>query len=323
MKPVQYFPSARCREEIQYNLDTHGVCVVAQVLNKGQINKALDLTWDLLTEMSPTLDRNRPSTWTTANRPDDQGGMIQSMAGWTPAQMYVRKRASKVFKLIYDTEKLDCSADGISFSGLLKSRRSTPNKKVHFDAGETQHSTSIQGVVNLITQNDGDACWGGYPGSHLLHKDIAKGKRNFYPLTPEDKGALEAHGLKYVRITLQAGEMILFRSQVAHHQAHPIKLSIQKPRIVHYVCCMPVCDNLQKRRDTMVKKRMAYDANRATSHYPNYSVAPIALFSKDLGKGPLARYKRDISQFKKAKRMPIEEMSDRTKKLMSLTAYDA
>lgn len=273
--------------------------------------------------MSPELNRNDPETWKTKNRPDDLGGMIQSMAGWSYAQMYVRKRAAKVYKLLFDTNDINCSADGMTFSGILKNRKKKSNKSVHFDAGEDNSSFVVQGVVNLIDQNVGDACFGCFPGSHKLHAKIVKGAKNWYKLSKDNIDFLEANGLQYTRFTLKAGSMVLFRSQLAHCQSHPINIDgiIQKPRIVHYVCALPVCKNKEDNDKSILMKRKAYDENRATTHYPNYSLSKMGLFPKRLGNGITGRYKRDISNFKKAKRMPLEEMSLKLKQLMGLEPY--
>jgi hypothetical protein len=323
LEPVIYYPTEVVKNKMRHQLEKYGVCVVDGVFNPGQVNIALDKTWATLTQMSPKLDRNRPETWTTANRPDDQGGMIQSMAGWSDAQMYVRKRSVKVFRLLHNTNQLDCSADGFTFSGVLKNRRTEPNKKVHFDAGEGNESYCVQGVVNLIEQNAGDACFGCYPGSHKYHSSIIKGHgpKNWYALSSEDKELLEGRGLKYTRFPLKAGSMLLFRSQTAHAQAHPINIEVQKPRIVHYVCALPLCSDPIKAKKTVLMKRKAYEENRATTHYPNYSLSNMRLFPARLGNGKVGRYRRDVSSFHKADKVGEAEMGPKLRELMGLEYY--
>lgn len=319
---VVYSDSEITRDKIKQNLEDFGMCIVDNVLDGEQLSKALDLTWEDLKCMSPNLDRYNKETWTPSNRPDDNGGMIQSMAGWTRSQMFVRTHSVKVYELLYGTDKLNCSADGMTFSGLLKHRRKKPSKKVHFDAGEGNISFVVQGVVNLVEQNEGDACFGCFPGSHKLHNILAKGPKNWYRLTEENINVLEENGLKYTRFHLKAGSMVLFRSQLAHCQAHPINVGVeQKPRIVHYICALPICTNKEDEEKTIKMKLKAYSENRATTHYPNYSLSNMRLFPRRLGNGIIGRYKRDVSRFNKANRMPIEEMSARTKQLMGLEFY--
>ena len=320
--PIEFSCGSKAVNKMRLQLALYGVCVLKNVLNETQVNKALDLTWSALTEMSPALDRNRPATWTTENRPDDQSGMIQSMAGWTKAQMYTRRRTTRVFAALYDTHKLDCSVDGMTFSGILKNRRSTPSKRVHFDAGINQTEPCVQGVLNLIDQSEGDACFGCYPSSHLYHSELVTTKKNWSLLSDSDRAYLEGQGLSFTRFTLKAGDMLLFRSQLAHNQAHPININVQTPRIVHYICMMPVCKDAKKRRKTIDMKRKAYEENRATTHYPNYELTDMRLFPKQLGNGTVARYRRDVSKFKKAKKIALDEMSTTEKRLMGFVPYE-
>lgn len=316
IKPVIFDNTQECRKKIIEQLRNFGCCEVKNVLNQQEIETALDKTWDLMKEMSPEIDRNKPKTWCNDNLPADQRGMIQSMAGWTEAQFYVRNRVKKMYELIYKTKDLDCSADGLTFSGILKVRKKEADKRVHFDQGEDFQGNCIQGVVNLMTQNDGDACFGCYPGSHKLHKVIiqGKGKKNWYLLTKKDSEYLEQNGLKFKRFTLEAGSMMLFFSRTAHSQAHPIKTkNPQKLRIVHYVCMLPKCKNVGRQEKTKSVKRKAYKENRATSHWPNCKFGEMALFAAKLP----GRFK-DTSKFNKAKKMKLEDMTDEEKSMMGL-----
>lgn len=333
MDPIRFYNNEETREKIVTELELSGFCIVSNVLNKEQVLRAWNYTWDDLEYMSPQLDRKRPSTWTQANLPHDQRGMIQSMAGWSKSQMYVRNRVARLFSLIYGTGSLDCSADGMTFSGLLKTRKVNLTAKAHFDAGPTQTTRVIQGLVNLIDQNEGDACFGCYPQSHNYHKELAKdpSNRNWCKLTEENHEFLRDKGLRYTRYPLKAGEVLLFYSQVAHSQCEPVKITRelngspyiipQKERMVHYVCMAPVDTSKEKREKTRELKRKAYEENRATTHYPNHNAGKVRLFPKNLGNGPVGRYHRDISKFRKAPRVSLEEMSVHAQRRMGLANY--
>ena len=157
----------------------------------------------------------------------------------------------------------------------------------------------------MITQSDGDACFGCYPKSHLFHKEIirGKGKNNWYILGDTDKEFLESKKLKFTRFTLKAGSMMLFYSRTAHSQANPIKTStVQKLRMVHYVCMYPRSTD----EKTYKKKEQSYMENRASNHWPNYSIGQMRLFS-----GKLSSFRRgDVSMFKKASRMDLTDMNE-------------
>jgi len=333
MDPIRFYNTRDTAEKIATELEISGFCIVNGVLNKEQILRAWNYTWDDLEYMSPQLDRKRPSTWTQDKLPHDQRGMIQSMAGWSKSQMYVRNRVARLFSLIYGTSELDCSADGMTFSGLLKTRKANLVAKAHFDAGPTQTTRVIQGLVNLIDQNEGDACFGCYPKSDRYHSELAKDpyNTNWCKLSEEDHEFLRNKGLRYTRYPLKAGDVLLFYSQVAHSQCEPVKVTRelegtpyivpQKERMVHYVCMAPIDRDPVKRKKTLELKRKAYEENRATTHYPNHSAGKVRLFPKDLGKGPVGRYKRDISKFKKAPRVALEEMSVHTQRRMGLASY--
>jgi hypothetical protein len=314
-EPIVFDYTHNCREAVYEQLNEYGCCQLDNVLSPDQIKKSLNLSWNLIEEMSPAIDRDDSRTWSTGNRPDNQSGMIQSLAGWTKAQIYVREKVIKVFKMLYLTKQLDCSADGLTFSGLLKNRKKTIVKKVHFDAGIETKVDCIQGVVNLLDQNKGDACFGCYPGSHKYHGEIIKGKKNWYALNDDEKQLLESKGLKYTRFPLPAGSMMLFYSKTAHAQSQPYKCDeVQKHRIVHYVSMLPKEKDPIMRKKTMEKKRKAYDENRATSHWANHRGGRMELFAKKLG----SRYKRDVSSFKKAKKVSLEDIKPYTKYILGL-----
>jgi len=82
-------------------------------------------------------------------------------------------------------------------------------------------------------------CW---PKSHRQHaamtKDIWRGRSDWVPLTDEELDTLKALGMCPIRVPVNAGDVILWRSDLAHCGAGP-SCPTTGFRAVSYTCMLP------------------------------------------------------------------------------------
>ena len=100
----------------------------------------------------------------------------------------------------------------------------------------------IQSSVALYDQVEGeDGCFVCWPGSHRLHPEIIadtyRGNQPWVPLTDEELGRMEAAGLRAVRVPVRAGDLVLWRSDVAH--AAQVPMETPRFRLVVYCAMLP------------------------------------------------------------------------------------
>lgn len=124
----------------------------------------------------------------------------------------------------------------------------------------------IQGSVAFLDQETDDGCFLCYPGSHKYHATFtAHGvSRDWYALSDADKKTLEEAGCKATRVPVSRGDVILFRSDLAHAGASPIGVR-KNFRAVAYICMLPASLTPPS---LYPKKRKAYEQLATGSHWP-------------------------------------------------------
>jgi len=167
--------------------------------------------------------------------------MTKHQAGWVFSDLR-EKFAERVFERIYGTDRLHCSKDGFTLQRPTTKDVKLPTND-HFDQGPKLLGLQcVQGSVALTDQEEGDGCFQCWPRSHQFHEEIVKTKkvpdRDFVLLTGRDKDLLTRNGINPVRVYVRRGDVVLWRSDLAHCGAPPVGVR-DSFRAVVYVSCLP------------------------------------------------------------------------------------
>ena len=284
-------------------IETEGYVVLKGVLSRDEAAAELERLWDFVTTVSPTVRRDDPATWyppptsgsATAPSPDPwpHSGwrsftdMFQAhQAGWVFSELR-EKLADRVFGPLYGTRELHSSKEGFTFHRPTASEDGTPaahpalgrkpfvcgapsnTEGEHFDQGHAERGLQyIQSSTCLVDQGEGDACFLCWPGSHALHeqltKDTWRGRSHWVPLTDGELEEMRAAGLSPRRVPVSAGDVILWRSDLAHSAAPPLGPTLGF-RAVSYTCMLPA---VLTPAHVVAKKAEAYRCGHTTDHSP-------------------------------------------------------
>jgi len=188
-------------------------------------------------------------------------------AGWVFSDLRV-SMAERVFEKLYGTQELHCSKDGFTLQRPTNQELgASPND--HFDQrGEMQGLHCIQGSVALTDQEHDDGCFLCWPGSHRHHSEILSRRhskrKDFIILNEGEKYILKANGIQPLRVPVSKGDVILWRSDLAHKGALPIGCR-ENFRGVVYICMLPA---VLTPEDVYAAKRRAYEQLETGSHWP-------------------------------------------------------
>jgi hypothetical protein len=153
---------------------------------------------------------------------------------------------------------------------------------LHADQGaQLINNRSYQGLVTLVDMPADGGTLIVVPGSHLHHAEffakfpeqVKASKDNWVKYTEEQLQWLtEEKGLKPLRLSAKAGQLVLWDSRTVHQGSYPLPKTPPIWRYVTYVCMKPLPKprnakdgNTLKR--ALVKKRKAFETGRVTSHW--------------------------------------------------------
>ena len=139
----------------------------------------------------------------------------------------------------------------------------------HFDQSSHQQGLhTIQSSTAFVSQSaeEYSGCFGVYPGSHVLHQRLTqntyRGNFPWVPLKDDDIDTLHLHGYTRQKIYVNAGDVILWRSDLVHAAGQPSS-ECTTFRAVGYVSMIPaVCTTQEAWEKTLNGYRMG----RTTDH---------------------------------------------------------
>lgn len=301
-------------------LETLGYCVVRNVLTPQEIEDSKTLFWDWMEQCgSNGLSRSSTKTWQRDNLPPHkrfglfkEGGIAHSQFLWS---LRLHNGVRRVFSELWNDDDLLVSYDGATAnlynpdgtSGPGKNGVKDPKKSEsecrersslssgavhpHWDQDfDKQGLHCVQGLVALTdspnSEHGGFSCW---PRSHIIHKEYCDANHamckvpNWHMLTTKDKKLLQERGMHRLDVPYNAGDMVLWRSDLVHSGRAPsMNLDMtQSPRMVAYVCMTPrsfingpgtqspkkmgIFDPEQM----LAKKRHAFYNGIQTTHWPH------------------------------------------------------
>ena len=217
--------------------------------------------------------------------------MCQSFqAGWLFGSLR-EKLADRVFGPLFGTSQLHSSKEGFTFhrptaTGIAKGGHPFLNKErprvagkvqvkamgEHFDQRASHTGLQcIQSSTCLIDQDkDGaDGCFQCWPRSHVEHhritKNIWRGRSDWVPLTDEELISLEELGMSAKKIPVNAGDVILWRSDQVHCGVGP-SLPRTGFRAVSYTAMLPAAMTPKTVREGKLEE---YLTMQTGDHRPN------------------------------------------------------
>lgn len=235
---------------------TNGYIVIKGAVSKTQAAKTADFLWEF-EEKKP----EDPSTWYTQARAEMQmkelvnTGMVEVYNHQTLWSNRQSSSIHKAFSDIWGTEKLWVTID--------RANLNFPNKPgfeykgfIHWDYDPQTNPQNVQGVLALADQTDEQM--GGFQCVPWLFQNFEAWNEQ----QPEDKNPFipNLKGLedKIVKVPLEAGDLLIFNSQLAHG-IRPNN-SKDKVRIAQYISMMPAEEDNQSLKEWRInswKNRIA------------------------------------------------------------------
>jgi len=247
------------RETIINNLNDYGYCIIPNVLNKSEIDHALNL----MKEWQKTI----PNHDEVHRKINPHFIYKYHQVGHTRHAWYLRTRKSiqDIFRLIWNTNELIVSFDGCSY---MPNRIKTKDKCwIHTDQAPNKKGLECyQGLISLTDNKEKTLVV--HEGSHNLHekyfteKNISSSK-NWHKIDIEYLKAIQD---KKKILHVPAGALVLWDSRTFHQNQYGNPKSNEE-RFVQYVCYLP--KNHIKNDEMMKSKRKTYFQERRTStHWP-------------------------------------------------------
>lgn len=255
-------------------IDQEGYAVLPGVFSHAEADIEYERMWRWVETVSKGVKRSDPSTWQRRGGHDPwpckQRDMMQlHHAGWVFSDLR-EKMAERVFEKLYGTKELHSSKDGFTLQRPTERELSRPPND-HYDQGSSLAGLQcIQGSVALTDQEYEDGCFLCWPGSHRHHATIMagrtgkRGRADFIILNESEKGFLEDQGIRPLRVPVRRGDVVLWRSDVAHKGAPPIGQR-DSFRAVVYICMMPAKLTPEH---VYAEKQRAYEQLHTSSHWP-------------------------------------------------------
>ncbi len=258
-------------EQAKQYMEDNGYVVFSDVITEEDLEKGIDLLWEMLERMNTGIVRDDTSTFTNDNWPNtfsngiiDQYGVGQSPFMWHNRS---RKGVKRAFSIILQEEDLVVSYD--AFNIFRKPPHKITGLEYHVDQGRNLLGKQcIQGLITYYPSSEHTGGLTVIPGSHLHHDEvILKSEKNSNFVMLKSKELVWGDP---VLLSVPARSLILWDSRTIHGNTSYISSTPCQDypllRLVAYVCMMPRSkipeDIMQQRKDSIGK-------SITTSHWPN------------------------------------------------------
>ncbi|KAL2867669.1 phytanoyl-CoA dioxygenase family protein [Aspergillus lucknowensis] len=259
-------------------LNRDGYAVVKGAIPLDRASKYADEFYSYLEGFDLGYRRNDPSTVKRANLPViNEKGMILAYGVTHEKWVWdIRGEPGVIdaFAKVYDDEDLIVSFDVVNVQ--FSNREDMPENKPwpHQDQDPSKPGfRCLQGLVNLnpAGPNDGGliVCPGGHILSEQFHKEMANEPRipawtpEWFGFTDNGMKWLKDHGLEWVKVCCEPGDLIVWDSRTPHYNLPP---NGEQDRLAVYTCFMPVA---QASQEDLVRKKGAFEQRLGTTHWPN------------------------------------------------------
>ncbi|KAF7596866.1 hypothetical protein BBP40_011911 [Aspergillus hancockii] len=260
------------------DLNRDGYAVIKGAIPLDRAKKYSDAFYSYLEGFELGYKRDDPSTVKREMLPVlNEKGMILDY-GVTHEQWVwdIRGEPGVVdaFAKVYDDEDLIVSFDVVNVQfpnhGDLPENKPWPHQD---QDPEKLGFRCLQGLVNLnpCGPNDGGLiiCRGGHTISEQFHREMANEPRipawtpEWFGFTKNGMKWLEDHGLEWVKVCVEPGDLIVWDSRTPHYNVAPTG---EQDRQAIYTCYMPVAEVTQ---EDLIRKKEAFEKRLGTTHWPN------------------------------------------------------
>lgn len=213
---------------------TQGYVIVQQAVPAEKVARMVDLLWRF-----DEKDPRDPTTWQVPQRRDhamlelNHTGMLEIYNHQYMWDTRSEPRVYDAFVDIWDREDLWVTIDRANLN-LPRNQPGRPDGFIHWDVDTSQRPLPIgvQGVLSLARQ---DAEVGGFQCVPALFRDLDAWERT----QPADRDPMhpDTSGLEIVNVQMEAGDLLIFNSLLAHG-VRP-NHSTSRPRIAQYIAMQP------------------------------------------------------------------------------------
>jgi hypothetical protein len=264
-------------------LEEHGYVIVRNVASPEEVNRAMDLLWELLGKTG--MQRNDPATWS-----DDRfckvgsipSGILFNGVGQSDFLWYLRllPKVKAAFQSVFNESDLICSFDGGSVFRPWHAPDATPECKTrgggwfHVDQGRAlKGRCAVQGLVTLT---DASAETGGFcviPDSQKHHDRLIESSRlhsdvNFVHVSPDFDVLTHPQILPLCR----AGDLVLWDSRTIHCNTPSLAPRPACPtdrllRAAGYICMVPTA---WASPEVLGIRRDVFEFGETRNHWPQF-----------------------------------------------------
>jgi ectoine hydroxylase-related dioxygenase (phytanoyl-CoA dioxygenase family) len=272
-------------EKLKETIDTYGVGIIPDVLNKEELLGMRNGMWDYLEHVTQKFEkpisRNDEKTWVEYVKMFPKHSMLLQQYGVGHSQFVwdVRQnpKVVDIFSKLWETsnENLLTSFDGASFHFPPEITKRGWYRKTWYHTDQSYFRPDFECVQSWVTAydvNEGDATLAFMECSNIYHKQFQdhfqiKDKSDWYKHTEIEQKFYEDKGCEEKRIKCKAGSMVFWDSRTIHCGTEAQKIrEKQNMRNVVYVCMVP--RNLASEA-SIRKKQKAFNELRMTTHWPH------------------------------------------------------
>lgn len=254
-------------------LDEYGFVIINSVISPEEADKTASEIW---THLRKLTQDDMSQLWTMGAK-----GIIQQykIAHIQPVwDLRSHEAVHRVFKELWETEKLLVSFDGINVQlpPETTGKYADPYGRDwwHCDQGPKKLGfQSVQGFVNLEETESEDGCFTCIPGSHKYHEELFKAFPGVFTddwvrLAEVQKRWYMDKDLVPVRVPCPKGGMVLWDSRTIHANSTALKgrSHPERKRMVVYTCMTPASRITPAE---LRKKQKYFYEGRVTNHYPS------------------------------------------------------
>ena len=228
---------------------TNGYVIVRQAVPPGNVQRLVDLLWEF-----DEKDPNDPSTWYAPQRREhrmkelNNSGMVEIYNHqflWDNRQ---EQRVYDAFVDIWDREDLWVVIDRANLNPPRKGGDGNPNGFIHWDADTSLDPLPIgvQGVLSLKKQ-DGEV------GGFQCVPELFRNFQEWVKSQPADRDPKhpDLAGLKIVNVEMEAGDLLIFNSLLAHG-VRP-NYSKDRVRMAQYISMQPANEDDEAERQERIR----------------------------------------------------------------------
>jgi len=272
-------------EKLKETIDTYGVGIIPDVLNKEELLGMRNGMWDYLEHVTQKFEkpisRNDEKTWVEYVKMFPKHSMLLQQYGVGHSQFVwdVRQnpKVVDIFSKLWETpsENLLTSFDGASFHFPPEITKRGWYRKTWYHTDQSYFRPDFECVQSWVTAydvNEGDATLAFMECSNIYHKQFQdhfqiKDKSDWYKHTEIEQKFYEDKGCEEKRIKCKAGSMVFWDSRTIHCGTEAQKTrEKQNMRNVVYICMVP--RNLASEA-SIRKKQKAFNELRMTTHWPH------------------------------------------------------